>query len=180
MGNGVMPYVIDLDFLSKFYGAEDKELKNELLKLTEPYINQFDEDFEIEDGWLPAKEILHSFLNGESDNLGENTAKCWYIIELIIQCTGKLMNNDQWYPGGDIDFFYGYDEFNIAKIDRLDKIAIRSSDDFPTVFTIDRSDFPQAKNNIVNSDIEASQKTQFEEWIATAQSKNSDLILYCY
>jgi len=180
MGYGVMPYVIDLDFLSKFYNVEDKELKNELLKLTEPHINQFDEDFEIEDGWLPAKEILHSFLNGESDNLGENTAKCWYIIELIIQCTGELMNNDQWYPGGDINSFYEYDEFKMAKIDRLDRIQIRSSDDSPSIFTIDRSDFTQAKNNIENSNIEASQIKQFEEWIATAQSKNSDLILYYY
>ena len=182
MSYGVIPYWIDLNILSGIIGPEDdrKGSFDVMFGLLQPSLSGLDDEFEIEDGWLPANDILSLLLKGGTPQQSENCTKHWYVIERIIQVFGKSLNNRYWYPSDSVDVFYDYDEFKMYRVDQKGEIKIGFPDDFPVVFSVVRNDFSKALENIRNSNISNNQKKQFESWIMHAEDNNTDLILYYY
>ncbi|KPH56658.1 hypothetical protein [Pseudoalteromonas porphyrae] len=182
MGYGVVPFRMDLDLLSSILGPKNakKGSYEVMFGILKSSLAGLDDQFEIEDGWLPATDILSLFLNGGTPQIAGNCTKHWYVIERIIQVFGVKLNNNNWYPSDAVDVFYDYDEFKIYKVDREGEIKIGLPDDFPIVFSLERKDFSKALKNIGSCDISVDQKMQFESWIADSDKANNDLILYYY
>ncbi|MEM9220317.1 MAG: hypothetical protein AAGD25_39075 [Cyanobacteria bacterium P01_F01_bin.150] len=174
-----MPYRIDIKELQSVYGTDNDGLKQKIVASCQSVFESLDRDFESEDGWANAKSIMLDILNGSLREIKGNSAKHWYILELLIQELGKLMNNGNWYPAN-IDPMYGYAEFRMFYLDDPSRINLDSPDDFPVVFTIQQKNFKSALKNIKESYADHAQVSEFESWINEARDNKQDIILYYY
>ncbi|MCG8575498.1 MAG: hypothetical protein MI810_11485 [Flavobacteriales bacterium] len=179
MSYGIMPYSINLDTLEKYYGTDDQQLINNIIKSSKGRLDRLDDDFEEEDGWQKAETILSDFLNGKLEVGEGNSAKHWYILEILIEGFGSMLNNGNWYPAS-IDDLYDYSELQMFLVSKTGKFKLPSPDDFPTSFTIQNKNLSAAAKEIESSDYDAAQKSEFQSWIATAQQNDQDLVLFYY
>lgn len=179
MGYGLMPYRINISKIEDLYGTQDTELKTKIIQSCADYFNRLDDDFEIEDGWLGSKTIMESFLNGALEKVEYNSAKHWYIVELLIRGFGQDLNNGSWYPAN-IDPLYSLSEFRMYLIEKQGKINLKSPDDFPVVFTIENEKLDEALNSIKANYSDPGQVNEFASWVQEAKDHAQDLVLYYY
>lgn len=174
-----MPYRINLETIRNQYGTDNQVLKQKITDSCQSSFESLDDDFEEEDGWKAAKSIMEDYLNGTLQDLEGNSAKDWYIIEILIEGFGQLMNNGSWYPA-DINCMYGFDEFRMFYLGNFDKLKLKNPDDFPVVFTIQKENFAAALANIKMNYASSSQVSEFESWINEATEHDQDIVLYYY
>lgn len=178
MGYGITPYRIDLQKITALYGSGNEALPEKLGEQLE----SLDEDFEPEDGWEAAEEILGNFLRGDDQFFEpeENSAKHWYILEMLMGEFGSFLANDAWYPNRNTDDFYDNNEFKLFMFDREDQLDLEGPDDFPTVFTVFRNDLDSAISKISAGEMEREEKQQCISWLEDAKKHGEDLVLYYY
>lgn len=179
MGYGLMPYRINISKIEGLYGTQNTELKTNIIQACSSEFNRLDEDFETEDGWLESRTIMEAFLNGALEKIEYNSAKHWYIVELLIRGFGQDLDNGSWYPAN-IDPLYGLSEFRMYLIEKQGKINLKSPDDFPVVFTIENGNLDEALNSIKTNYSDSGQVNEFVSWVREAKDQDQDLVLYYY
>ena len=179
MAYGIQPYRVELQKIQQQYGTKDEALKEKIIASCESWLEDLDGDFSSAHGWIDAKTLMTDFLDGNWQKPVGNSAKHWYIIELFIKGFGKLLPNRQWYPAS-ISPMYDYTEFRMYYLGANSPIPISSPDDFPVVFTIERSNFDQALASIQKDYPDKDQQAEFASWIAAAREHDQDLVLYYF
>ena len=173
------PYRIRLSAIVSARGGLSKEMADRVLDGSTNYCNSLDDDLNPQDGWLPAKQILNDFLKGLPLDYKGNSAKHWYVIELLCNGFGKQLNNDSWMQADPNDF-YDYDEFRMYYLGMDTVIRVPAPEGYPLVFTIENKDLEKAKLLIDKSHRSDDQKNQFIDWVQTTMDNEQDLILFCY
>jgi hypothetical protein len=179
MSYGIQPYRVDLQKIRQQYGTTDADLKEKISASCESWLEDLDDDFSSDDGWIASKTLLTDFLDGTWQKPDGNAAKHWYIIELLIKGFGKLLSNRHWYPAG-ISPMYDYSEFRMYYLGPNSLIPVSSPDDFPVVFTIERANFDQAMDHIQKDYPDPDQQAEFASWIEAAREHDQDLVLYYF
>lgn len=179
MSYGIQPYRVDLQKIQQQYGTKDEALKKKIIASCESWLEDLDNDFSSNYGWIDSKTLLTDFLNGNWKKPEGNSAKHWYIIELLIKGFGKLLSNSHWYPASTSPM-YDYSEFRLNYLGANSPVPISSPDDFPVVFTIERSNFDQALTHIQKDYPNPDQQAEFASWIAAAREHDQDLVLYYF
>lgn len=178
MATGIMAYQVDLNILENYYGTKELASIQKLIELYQSELESLDEDFEVEDGWKSAEDILRNFLLGTLESIENETAKHWYILELLIGECGKILDNGACFSMLR-DPFFGYDEFEIFSLSKTEKFKIEWPDDFPLAFTIENKNLQLALDR-VKEDYEQEQVDEFERWVKGAQADKEDLVLFIY
>lgn len=172
-------YAIDLAKLHKARGGFSYELKDKIMTHSKEYCRSLDEDLPLDSGWLPAASILENFLEGKPFETVRNSAKHWYVVELLCNGLGKELLNDNW-RNPEIDDFYTYDEFRMYFLGMDELVRIPSPMTNPAVFTIENHNLEKAKLYIDHSSHSDAKKNQFNDWVQTALDNDQDLILFRY
>lgn len=175
----VYPYRIHLSSIRSARGGLSADLTDRILDQSTDYCNSLDDDLNPQEGWIAAKQILSDFLKGTSLDFGNNSAKHWYIVELLCNGFGKQLDHDQW-THVNLNDFYDYDEFRMYYLGMDAAVYIPAPTDFPLVFTIENAQLERAKLNMDNSYHSDAQKNQFIDWVQTALDNNQDLVLFGY
>lgn len=179
MAYGIQPYRVDLQTIQQQYGTSNESLKEKIIASSQSQLEDLDDDFSSDEGWIDSQTLMTDFLNGNWQKTNENSAKHWYIIELLIKGFGKLLPNGQWYPANTSPM-YDYSEFRLNYLGANSPIPISSPDDFPVVFTIERSNFDQALAHIQADYPDHDQQAEFASWIEAAREHDQDLVLYYF
>lgn len=179
MSYGIQPYRVDLQKIQQQYGTSNEDLKEKIIASCQSRFEDLDDDFSSYYGWIDSKTLMTDFLHGSWQKPEGNSAKHWYIIELLIKGFGKMLSNSQWYPANTSPM-YDYSEFRLNYLGAGSSIPISSPDDFPVVFTIERSNFDQAFTSIQKDYPDPDQQAEFASWITAAREHDQDLVLYYF
>lgn len=172
-------YCLQLEKIRTGRGGFSNDLKDKILKSSEEYCRSLDDDLPIDSGWLPAGAILKDFIDGKPFTTGHNSAKHWYVVELLCNGFGKELPNDDW-RNSSVDDFYKYDEFRMYFLGMDELVRLASPETNPLVFTIENKNLETAKLHIDNSSHSDAEKNQFIDWVQVAMDNGQDLILFRY
>lgn len=172
-------YRIQLAKIRTARGGFSNDLKDKIVTTSEEYCRSLDDDLPIDSGWLPAKTILQDFIDGKPFTTGHNSAKHWYVVELLCNGFGKELPTDGWNYSS-VDDFYQYDEFRMYFLGMDELVRLPSPETNPLVFTIENKNLEQAKLHIDNSPHSNAEKNQFIDWVQAAMDQEQDLILFRY
>lgn len=172
-------YRIHLGKIRTGRGDFSDDLKEKILSSSKDYCLSLDDDLPINDGWLPAATILKDFIDGKPFETGRNSAKHWYVVELLCNGFGTEMPNDAW-TNTSVDDFYQYDEFRMYYLGMEDKVRLKSPESNPLAFTIENKNLEKAKLLIDKSAHSAAEKNQFIGWVQSAMDNEQDLVLFRY
>jgi hypothetical protein len=179
MSYGIQAYRVDLQKIQQQYGTDNPDLKEKIMTSCQSQFEDLDGDFNRDEGWTDSEILMSDFLDGNWQDTNENTAKHWYMLELLIQGFGKILPNSQWYPAS-ISPMWDYSEFQLYFLGANSSIPVSGPDDFPVVFTIERNHFDQALTHIREDYPDQDQQAEFASWIAAAREHDQDLVLYYY
>ncbi len=172
-------YRIHLSKIRTVRGGVDNDVKQKILSSSKEYCHSLNDDLPINLGWLPAETILKDFIDGKPFTTGHNSAKHWYVVELLCNGFGKELscnNCGNW----SVDDFYDYEEFRMYFLGMHDLVRLPSPEAYPLVFTIENKNLEKAKLKIDNSDHSDLEKNQFIDWVQSAMDHEQDLILFYY
>ncbi len=172
MGYGIMPYRVKLAEIEQLFGTSDQELASRIRNGIQARLQQLDNSF----GDPSATEILTDFLDGKISH-PQSGHLYWYVIEAMIRYFGTFLANGEWYPVRDEEIYKvaGTSMYHL----RISK-KIPSPDDFPSVYMVFHADLDKASMSIKDTDHDAAQKAQFEDWCTKAKSAGQDLVMYYY
>lgn len=172
-------YRIQLEKIRKARVGFSNDLKDKIITSSEKYCRSLDDDLPINSGWLPAETILKDFIDGKPFTTGHNSAKHWYVVELLCNGFGKELPNDSW-KNSSVDDFYKYDEFRMYFLGMDELVRVPSPETNPLVFTIENKNLEKAKLHIDKSPHSNAKKNQFIDWVQSAMDNEQDLILFRY
>lgn len=172
-----MPYRVDTHKIAGLFGSK----ANFPAEKYQRHLESLDDLFMVEYGWTAMETLLEQYFSGSSAffEFEGNSAKNWYTIELLAREYGEMLNNGDWYPGGNIDPFYSAKGFKMFAVDKENKINLPGPHDFPCLFTIHREDLKEAAGVAENISDEH-QRMQFLDWIADAKKHDEDLMLFYF
>jgi hypothetical protein len=172
-------YRIELAKLLKARGAFPDDLKDKILTHSQEYCDSLDQDLPIDSGWLPAAILLKNYIDGKPFESVRNSAKHWYIVELLCNGLGKQLSSNSW-ENASLHDFYSFDEFRMYFLGMDDLVRLRAPESNPVVFTIENRLLENAKLLIDKSSHSTAQKNQFLDWVQTTMDHGQDLILFSY
>ncbi len=173
------PYRIQLDKIRIARGGFTDDLKDKIISSSKDYCQSLDDDLPISSGWLSAESILNDFLYGKPFPPVENSAKHWYVVELLCNGFGKTLPDDAW-KNASLDDFYDYDEFRMYFLGMDPLVRVPSPESYPLVFTIENKNLEKAKLLLDKSPHSDAEKNQFIDWVQSALDNDQDLILFSY
>lgn len=172
-------YRIQLEKIRQARGTFSDDLKEKILTSSKTYCSSLDNDLPLKWGWLDAETILKDFLDGKPFADIPDTAKHWYVVELLCNGFGKELPADTWQHTSLADL-YDYDEFRMYFLGMDPLVRLPAPEANPLVFTIENHQLENAKLKIDNSSYSDEQKNQFIDWVQIAMDHEQDLILFCY
>lgn len=172
-------YSVGLSKILKARAGFTSELKDKILTQSKNYCDSLDNDLKVDAGWASAQTILKDFLDGKPFATGHDSAKHWYIVELLCNGLGKELPNNEW-ENSSVDDFYNYDEFRMYFLGTDALVRLPSPVSTPLVFTVENANLENAKLRIDRSSHSVDEKIQFLDWVQTTMDDDNDLIFFIY
>jgi hypothetical protein len=177
MSYGILPYSIEIGKVEAVFGYEDPEMKTHILSVSKERLDEMQE--EDSDG-TSYTDILTDYLDGEIRHADE-AHKYWYVIEMLCDGFGEMMDNDEWLPADLPEYFWETDYVFPFGIEvGGEDMEFPTPDDFPVCFIVLNEDLGKVKEDAASLGLENEQLVQLQGWCDTCVNEGTDLVLFYY
>lgn len=123
----------------------------------------------------PAEAALQHIADGQLDD-DISASLYWYVLELLADWHGERLANSEFYPA---------ELMALAGIDGVSTYFINHPwldlpDDFPSVSICRHARLEDARRSVLSGELTPPQQQQLLSWLAQAQHRQQDLLLFYY